>query len=82
MAFEQELEFFERNKENWLRTYPQKYAVIKGEAAIGFFDTLEEAYREGLNKFWPEAFLIKQVLEQEPVIMFPLLSMVPPRGGL
>jgi hypothetical protein len=67
--FEVELNVFERNRKEWLRSHPGKFVVIQGEiVADGFFSTYAEAFRAGLQKFGVrDNFLVKQVWKTDPV---------------
>ena len=73
MTLEIEQDYFARNKEELLKHYAGKFALISGESLIGIWDSQERAYREGVIRFGKESFLIKQVLEEEPVASIPLL---------
>jgi hypothetical protein len=64
-----ELKVFEEHREEWSRTHPGKYVVIRDEAVLeGFFDTYADAFRAGLEKFGVSRnFLVKQIWITEPV---------------
>ncbi len=70
-----ELEFFNKNKDEYLKYYRDKYALIKGEELINTFTTEEEAYNEGIDRFGNVPFLIKQITDVEFVHMFPALTL-------
>ena len=61
-----ELAFFNSKKDEWLPIYENKYALIKGQALIGTFTTLEEAYGSGVSKFGTDPFLVKQIVKNSP----------------
>ncbi len=63
-----ELAFFNKNKAAYLKQYKDKYLLIKNEELIGSYDSDEQAYRVGIEKFGNQPFLIKQVLEQDPTL--------------
>lgn len=69
-----EVATYERLKPKLLETDREKFALIKGGDLIGTFLSFDEAYALGLRKFWPEPFLVRQILEQDPVASFPALS--------
>ena len=73
MTLEIEQDYFARNKEELLKHHEGKFALISGESLIGIWDSQERAYREGVIRFGKASFLIKQVLEEEPVASIPLL---------
>jgi hypothetical protein len=71
----EELEFFEINRAKWLEEYRGKFALVKGKRLVGTFDTAENAYIEGIQQFGNVPFLIKQVVERDPVASFPALEL-------
>jgi hypothetical protein len=75
MPLEVELATFEKMKENLLKTYKDKFALIHGEEFIGAFDTPDTAYQEGINKFGKEPFLVKRISEKEEVYRNQALSL-------
>jgi hypothetical protein len=48
MALETELRYFGEHKEEWLKHYEGKYALVKGETLVGTFTTFQEAYQRGI----------------------------------
>lgn len=68
---EVEIRYFEQNREALLKRAAGKFVLIKGEECIGVFDTAENAYKEGAGKFPGEAFLIKQVLQEDQINEMP-----------
>ena len=73
MTLEIEQDYFSRNKEELLKHHEGKFALISGESLIGIWDSQERAYREGVVRFGNVSFLIKRILEEEPVESIPLL---------
>ena len=69
-----EMATYERIKPKLLETDREKFALIKGGDLIGTFLSFEQAYEAGLRKFWAEPFLVRQILERDPVASFPALS--------
>ncbi len=67
LELKKELEFYESKRAEWLKYYKNKFVLIKEEDAIDFFTTVEEAYKEGVKRYGNQPFLIKQILEEEPV---------------
>ena len=72
---EKELEFFNSNREGWLKEHEGKYVLVKGMETVGFFDTVEKAYAEGIKRFGNFPFLIKQILREEPKEEIPALTL-------
>jgi hypothetical protein len=73
MALETELRYFGEHKEEWLKHYEGKYALVKGETLVGTFTTFQEAYQRGIAEFGKEPFLVQQVVREEPVAKIPSL---------
>lgn len=82
MPFEQERQFYESHKAEWLKVHKNQYVLIKGAELAGVFADADSAYASGLQRFGLSPFLVKQVLEEEPVAYVPSLSMAPRRAGL
>lgn len=72
-----ELEYFERNKADLLGKYKDLFVLIKDGKLVGVYPSGEAAYEEGLENFGLKPFLVKQVVEVEPVAMLPMLSLTP-----
>ena len=63
-----ELDYYSRHKTEWLAHKTGTYVVIKEENPLGFYPNFESAYRAGAAAYGLETdFLVKQVLEHEPV---------------
>jgi hypothetical protein len=63
-----ELEYYSQHKDRWLKEAPGKYVVIKAADVLGFYETFEAAYRAGAAAYGIRTdFLVKQILEHEPV---------------
>lgn len=69
-----ELEYYEQNKPKYLKTFPGLYVLIKGDRMLGPFPSSEVAHEAGLNTFGLTPFLVKQVLEHEPIGFLPFFS--------
>lgn len=75
IALEEELSFFESKREEWVKIYEGKYALVKGSSLIDTFTTLDEAYQKGVELFGITPFLIKIVLEQDKIEKIPALML-------
>ena len=63
-----ELEYYAQHKAEWLAHRTGQYVVIKDNRTLGFYQNFEMAYRAGAAAYGLETdFLVKQVLEHEPV---------------
>jgi hypothetical protein len=66
----EELSYYESNKPERVKTHAGQFALIGGQKAAGFFPSYEKAFEAGLRSFGLEKqFLIRQVVEQEPVFV-------------
>ncbi len=73
MILDIERAFFEQHRTEWLQEHSGKFAVVKNEDLIGFFDTAESAIQAGAARVGHEPFLIKQVLPQDHLEEAPVL---------
>ena len=67
MALERELETFNRMKDELLKNHAGKFSLIHGEDFINAFDTAENAYDAGVEKFGRESFLVKKISPEPEV---------------
>jgi len=66
MILDKELETFQRQLPALLKDHPGEFVLIHGEDIAGFFQTEDEGYEAGCERFHLDPFLVKQVLEKEP----------------
>jgi hypothetical protein len=45
-----------------------KFALIRGRAIVGIYDTGEAAWEEGLRTYFPQPLLVQQVRSAEPIL--------------
>lgn len=74
MALEQELEFYQSQKQALLQTHKGQYALIKGEKLLGTYTTFEEAFNAGVAAVGTEPFLIKEITEKDASVQNPTLA--------
>ena len=74
-VFREELAYFEEHCEELLRDHEGKFALVKGRELIDTFDTAENAYVAGVERFGNEPFLVKPIVQQEPTAQVPVLSL-------
>lgn len=67
MPLEKELAKFEAMKEGLLKSYRDKFALFQGEEFVGAYDTAENAYEAGVQKFGKSLFLVKRISEEPEV---------------
>lgn len=67
---DQELDYFARHKEEWLRSHEGEFVVVYGLKLLGFVPAWDEAFRHAMRSV-PQAtaVLVKQVLKEEPVYL-------------
>lgn len=69
-----ELSFFNENKHEWLKHHGDQFVLVKGHESFGFFPLYGDAVNEGFRRFGNQPFLVKQVIEKDPVVQFPALT--------
>jgi hypothetical protein len=67
MALEREIETYRRKLPELLAD-KGKFVVIHGEELIGIFDGLGDALRAGYERFLDEAFLVREIREEEQIL--------------
>ncbi len=70
MNLEQELKTFEENKEKLLVEKKGRFVLIKGNEVVSDFASFEDALSDGYKRYGNKEFLVKQVVESEPVNFF------------
>jgi hypothetical protein len=73
-VLETELEFFRQHKDEWLRYYKGKVALVKDQVLVGTFTTEKEAFSAGVQQFGNVSFLVKAIVEKEELVQFPSLA--------
>jgi hypothetical protein len=81
---ETELAYYRAHRDEWLKSYRDRFVLVKGEKLIGVFNTQEEALRVGARSFGLNSFLIQRVSEVDkpidlPALTFGLLGAAPHR---
>ena len=72
---ETETRYFEENQDKWKQESVEKFVLIKGTQAVGFFGTLEDALNEGARRFGLSPFLARSVYEGRPEVRIPALAL-------
>jgi hypothetical protein len=67
----EEMKYFEQHRGELLQCAPGKFALIKDAECIGTFDSAENAYEEGARRFPGTAFLIQEILPEDPIQEMP-----------
>ena len=74
MVLDEELAYFNKQRNEWLHYYKGQIALVKGEELLGTFTTISEAFDAGVQRFGTQPFLIKEIQEEDQVIQYPALS--------
>jgi len=70
MRLDAEIEIYEKQKSEWLKSHRDEFVVIKGNEVLGFFTDFNQAYRAGVDKYGIDTdFLVKRVVPHEPVFV-------------
>ncbi len=72
-VLQEELEYFETQKEALLKTHAGQFALVAGKELIGTYTTESDAYEAGLKQFGNRPFLIRRISSQEPPLQAPVL---------
>ena len=64
---ETEIRTYEEHKAELLEQSRGRWVLIHGQDVIGLHDTELDAAKAGWTRFKTEAFLVRQVLEKQPV---------------
>jgi len=70
MELQREYEVYLANKPRLLQEHAGKFVLIKDDKIIETFTSYEDALKFGLGKFGNVPFLIKQIIQDEPVLFF------------
>lgn len=66
LALKENLEFVEKNKDQLLKEYLNKYLLVWHKGVVDSFDTYDKAAGEGVRKFGiDEDFLVYHLVEKE-----------------
>jgi len=72
---DQERKLYMAHLEEWAGSHAGKFVVIKGDAVVGFFDTLDEALAAGAARFGLTSFLARRVGDREETVSIPALTL-------
>lgn len=70
-----EYAYYLSRKQELLRSFEGKFALIKERELVGIFDTDEAAYIAGLKRFGNVPFLIVPVEQEEERLWIPVLEL-------
>ena len=69
-VLDQEIDTYERNREQLLAKAEDEYVLIKGEHIAGTFESQMDAVREGVRQFGDVPFLVKRIEAVETPVQF------------
>ena len=72
-VLEKEIKSYQSLKDDLLKHYQGKYALIHEEKLIGVWDTPENAYIAGVERFGNVPFLIQHIVTEDVIETVPLL---------
>lgn len=70
MELDQEIQTYEKNLSNLVKSDNNKYVLIKNTSIIDIFESYNDALKFAYNKFGNDTFLIKQIQEFETPLEF------------
>ena len=62
-----EVAVFAEHVNEWRTAHLGQVVLIKGDDVIGFYPSLEQAFREGTSRFGLEPFLVRQIVPTDVV---------------
>ena len=72
---DQERKVYAIHAGDWEKSHPGKFVVVKGEALVGFFDSLDEALATGASKFGLTSFLVRRLGANVEAVTIPALTL-------
>lgn len=57
-----EKKYYIEHVSEWIEANQFKFVLIKNEELIGFFNSIQEAFKTGLSRFGLDDFFIKQII--------------------
>lgn len=72
---EEELAFYDENKEEFLHKHANRHLLIEGQTPTGHFSTMDQAVGEGVRQFRKEPFLVGLAGTETPTFTVPMLAL-------
>ena len=79
---QEEIKYFEENRNDLVSRYRNLFVLIKGHELVGAYPDAASAFKVGVQRYKMEPFLVKQVLENEPVSVVPMFSGTVPNAHI
>ena len=67
---------FTAHADEWEKQNPGRFVVVKGDALVGTYSTLDEALSVGAQRFGLESFLVRQLGAKPEPISIPTLGLL------
>jgi len=74
-ALERDYEYFQSIMADLLKEHAGKFVLIRNQTLVGFYDTDEAAYKEGVERFGNVPLLIAKVEREERAVRIPSLQL-------
>ncbi len=65
--FTQEARVFAEHIDEWRQTRMGQFVLIKGSDVVGFYPSLDKAFRSGTERYGLEPFFVKQIVPADTV---------------
>ena len=62
-----EARVFDQHVAEWRTAYLGQFVLINGDEVVGFFPSLEMAFKTGTSRFGLEPFLVRQIVPTDVV---------------
>jgi len=62
---DKEYQFFEKNRKNLIKQYPDKFVIVKNQKIAGVYNTEESAYQHAIKSHKLGTFLIQQCIKEK-----------------
>jgi len=72
---DEETKYFDEHREEREAAHPGKHVLIKATSLPGFYDSAEEAVREGLRRLGRVPFLARPLSDHERVVHVPAIAL-------
>ena len=72
---ETERAYFSEKIDDWVKENPNKFVVVTGTEALGFFDSNEQALSVGARTCGLKPFLVRQVQKNPEEVSVPALTL-------
>lgn len=75
MPLERERAWFNAHRDELLAQHEGRWVVVHDETLVGVYDSLAEAYAEGIKATGEEEILVRQVTKNDPTFSAPAMTL-------